>query len=247
MLNYIFICILILLMGSLGGVINYLLHNDKNIKFYHNSYFGSCIIVGIGAAIIVPLFLNTISSNLIRESITDVSKLFILAGFFLLASIFSEKFINSIWKKIIKDVEENKKDINRVNENIAPIIDKETEIDDETEIEELVKMEDDNEKTVDLDINSDSKNLLKILKCLVDGEYTYRSISGIAKSTNLNISYVKKTINSLINRDYVSLMHRQDLISYCITPRGRRRVRVLDTEDSLATGHGGEKYGDHRL
>lgn len=51
----------------------------------------------------------------------------------MLASIFSEKFINSIWKGIIKDVEENKKDIKKVNENISPIIDKETETDEETE------------------------------------------------------------------------------------------------------------------
>lgn len=59
MLHYIFICILILLMRSLGGVINYLLHNenDKSIKFYHDPYFGSCIVVGIGHLFLYHYFL----------------------------------------------------------------------------------------------------------------------------------------------------------------------------------------------
>ena len=78
--------------GALGGVVNYFL-NRKNDP--EGSSIGKSITVGIGAALLVPLFLNMISSNLtemIRGSSTtpaDLSKILVFAGFCLIAAISS--------------------------------------------------------------------------------------------------------------------------------------------------------------
>src|SRR5437899_1806340 len=85
--------------GVLGGVINYFItdtNQEKPLRWWQH------VIVGIGAAFMVPLFLNMISSGLIdairgTEKIpADPAKLFVLAGFCLVAAVSARAFIRSI-------------------------------------------------------------------------------------------------------------------------------------------------------
>jgi LytS/YehU family sensor histidine kinase len=126
--------------GALGGVVNYFL-NRKNDP--EGSSIGKSITLGIGAAFLVPLFLNMISSNLtemIRGSSTnpaDLSKILVFAGFCLIAAISSTAFIKTLSDRVLKEAQEAKKVARSAEQKasaaqsaIAPIVDREIEEDD---------------------------------------------------------------------------------------------------------------------
>ena len=126
MLTHIQILSLIMLaMGILGGIVNYLLTNDQvyrdllskkeagsnqanqgSIKkmVLKSPTFWTNIVIGISATILVPLFLSTISSTLMDEADKNHLKYFVFAGFCLLAAIFSRKFILSMEEVILGKV-----------------------------------------------------------------------------------------------------------------------------------------------
>lgn len=87
--------------GAFGGFLNYLndfdtIENEKKNKQIRFKY----ILLGIGAAFLIPLFLNMISSDIIRS--TDPADYLIFAGFCLVAAIFSRRFISTIGDRILE-------------------------------------------------------------------------------------------------------------------------------------------------
>lgn len=95
------IILIILFCGCFGGYLNYLhnfdtLEKDNGIKIARLKY----ILLGIGAALLVPAFLKMISSNLATSN--DNNDYLIFAGFCLIAAIFSRRFINTIGERILE-------------------------------------------------------------------------------------------------------------------------------------------------
>lgn len=94
--------------GTFGGVVNYYYYPRKgDIK----NFFPKCIIVGLGASFLVPLFLKLIQSKLFDDlSTQDPKSFFIFGGFCLFASITSFKFISTLSDKVYKELEEVKQE-----------------------------------------------------------------------------------------------------------------------------------------
>lgn len=66
-------------------------------------------IAGIGAALLVPLFLKTVSSGLLTDVLApdaNGESLIVFGGFCLLASISSKKFIESLSEKVLREARE---------------------------------------------------------------------------------------------------------------------------------------------
>lgn len=94
--------------GAMGGFARY--QWDKNEENSRVESWFHFVVMGIAAAFLVPLFLNTISSSLIKETETDPSKFFILIGFCIAASMYAKKFIGSVAEKTLEELKaENKK------------------------------------------------------------------------------------------------------------------------------------------
>jgi tetratricopeptide (TPR) repeat protein len=92
--------------GVAGGLVRY--EWDKFDGGPDRSRF-SYVVLGVGAALMVPLFLNTISSTIIQESRNDHNKVYILIGFCLAASIFAKQFMGSVSSKALELSKEAKK------------------------------------------------------------------------------------------------------------------------------------------
>lgn len=110
-----FILILIVTMivfGSFGGVINYLIVKQKalssNSKMEGIS-LSYCVLLGIAAAFLVPLFLVLMSSNIVERTSGGYVKFLTFAGLCLIAGISSTNFIQtisgSIMNKFIQSTE----------------------------------------------------------------------------------------------------------------------------------------------
>jgi hypothetical protein len=175
--------------GLLGGVTNYFrIESDKKNS---RTFLGN-ILMGISAALLIPLFLNMISSNLIKESAGDNSKLFIFFGFCLIASLSSKAFIQTISERVLSDLKKTKEKVEGLEKDVQPIVSKETETE---EPEENVG----SSLTVrGFGFDEDSK---KVLKSLGDSKYAWRSLKGIVRATGLSEQNTLDSLNWLsLNR-----------------------------------------------
>ncbi len=214
----------IIIFGCFGGVVNYFMKDENELNIY--KFFRS-VFIGLAAAFLVPLFLNMISSNLIAEIDIKKSNLLIFAGFCLIASISSKAFIDSVSKKIINELNNKIKDI---NEEVKPIIEKETETD------EPPKKELGNEEnTSTILFNPNDSKRVKLLRTLYNGKYTYRSLNGIISDLNMNSIVVNKILNHLISNDYVAQITGKNGMRFYITSKGREFINKYDTDDNNNT------------
>jgi tetratricopeptide (TPR) repeat protein len=113
--NIFLILLIILIAGFIGGAINAITQQDSVINTENttesqlNYTFWQCVLMGIGASLLVPLFLETISSNLIHVSRCDPDKYLVIMGFAIVASISSRTFIKNISNVALKNSEEAKR------------------------------------------------------------------------------------------------------------------------------------------
>lgn len=94
--------------GVLGGIVNLALNETSRDKWYWS------IVAGIGAALLIPLFLRTVSSKLLSDLLKQTSEsssddYFVLFGFCLLAALSSRAFIETLSKKVLNSLEEGQK------------------------------------------------------------------------------------------------------------------------------------------
>lgn len=94
--------------GILGGIANYFLA-ERHAEFAWRDLFKYSVL-GVVAALMVPLFLNMISSNLLDLARTRPINLFVFAGFCLIAVIFSRRFLENLSAKLIQQVSQIRKE-----------------------------------------------------------------------------------------------------------------------------------------
>lgn len=104
--------------GVLGGAINTILSRSLPLKDGEPPLpgLGAHIVLGVGAALIIPLFLSMISSGLVGDlakgnELTPelFAKLLVLVGFCLLAAISSRAFLQSMTQRLLREVAEAKR------------------------------------------------------------------------------------------------------------------------------------------
>lgn len=102
--------LVILIAGLVGGWARYRLDRDAweaSEPKGRKPSFHSCAIIGVIGSFLVPLFLNMISSTLIKDTNGDIfkgSNLFVLIGFCLIAAIFAKRFMWMIANKAFQEV-----------------------------------------------------------------------------------------------------------------------------------------------
>ncbi len=208
-------------MGCFGGIINYLLIPRSKLNNFVELI--KSVVFGLGAACLVPLFLNTISSTLIIEAESNYSKLLVFSGFCLIASIFSKSFIFSISKKVLKDLEEKQENITRNLENVQ-----ESVIQIKDEIQPVIEKESEpyeysiDEKTVIfVDVNDKE---LSILKKLAEGTYTYRSMKNLSKELNLPEKTLEYYAGKLTAKRLVNIVFKERSKMIAINNNGRQLI-----------------------
>ncbi|MBO9548066.1 YEATS-associated helix-containing protein [Pseudomonas sp.] len=180
--------------GAVGGFAGHLLYGGgwgwgaaKNI------------LLGICAAFMVPLFLNTISSTLIRDILSsadlDASKYLIFIGFCLIASISAQKFIRLMSTNIIKELQEVKEKAEDAQSKAKTALDA-TESTIEPEVGPLTP--EDEKAFSDLDATTQN-----VLVHLLDGPYTMRSATGLAQELNLQVELVNRALQTLQSKSFV--------------------------------------------
>lgn len=192
--------------GILGGYTNYLvvkedlskdMDNSDNLKTINRNLWKKSLYLGVSAALLVPLFLTTISSSILDFNSTyPLKNYFIFGGFCLLAAISSKRFIEDVYSRIIK-AENEAKAANAKAEEAQEVV-KDLE-DHNTEVNE-----DDSEKL--LESLRSIKTLLhapkieevvKVVDAFIKSKYAFRTISGVAKEAKLSVNEVERILSWL--------------------------------------------------
>ena len=93
---------IMLFTGILGGAANYFM-SDRNSSVSGKDFL-KYVVLGIVAALTVPLFLNMISSDLLAAAKSRPIDLFTFAGFCLLFVLFSRRFVESAAAKLLQQL-----------------------------------------------------------------------------------------------------------------------------------------------
>ncbi|WP_347332358.1 YEATS-associated helix-containing protein [Marinimicrobium locisalis] len=221
MANHIFILAAVMsIAGVFGGLINYYQLTQEHED---DAALPRCIVLGIGAAFLVPVILFFVQSDLITEIRDDPSRLLIYTGFCLIVAIASRLVLTSTPKRILREaqvartqVEEMQHELRIMQEEVLPLLDTETE--QETDLDDNAGPMEPEE----LDIAAS-----KVLRTLGVGRHIYRSMAGVCREAGADEATIQKSLNVLVNRQLAGKLNTRKGVRWYLTERGRRALDIM--------------------
>ena len=223
------IALVMLLAGALGGIVNYFLadpEQEKRLVWWQH------VLVGVTASFMVPLFLNMISGDLIdkirgtADKAGDYSKLFVLAGFCLVAAVSSRAFIRSLSEKVLQEMKKKVEAVSKTAEKavekaesanvqataafadatearqaVAPFVEEEAsapEIEDSLSPREVISLQ---RALIPPEIPS--KDEVSVLRAIRESGLSLRSMTGISNDSSLPKSAVNAVISRLLSKGLI--------------------------------------------
>lgn len=192
--------------GLLGGLVNY--WGALQVREENEAHpLLKRISAGLAASFVVPLFLNMISSSLVADSREEPLKLLVIAGFCIVAAIFSRTFLESISRRVLNQVEQLDRDQRSLREDVEPVIVKEQE----PTTEELSTVSRAHLDPCDKDV----------LEALANPKWSMRSLNGIMKETGLGESEAKASLARLCDGGLVRKNTKNHKAWWWLTSEGR--------------------------
>ena len=218
--------------GCIGGLINSFLTDPKTenaLPWWQH------IVIGVGAAFMIPVFLNMISSKLIADikpppmEPSNVANLLILGGFCLVAAVSSRAFIRSLTDRVLQDVSAAKKVANEAKQEAEDAKKLAVNAEGIAVLSVPSDIADDPVSLVESTVSSISSPKpelaepeTKTLDAMVNGNTPMRSVSGISAHTGLPKNQINAAITALIAKELVAQsVNKEGQLRWYATPAGR--------------------------
>lgn len=206
-----------LVAGVFGGLINFYLLNQDNRD---TTGMIRCVVVGVGAAFLVPVLLDLVGSSIVDQSRNDPSQLLIYTGLCLIAAIASRVVVTNKIDRTLQaadtaklEVEDLRIQVRQLQLSLFPLIETETEMD-SAQVEEGDLLD-------GLDVAA-----TQVLKALGTGRYIFRTQDSLLKDLELVDSDVIKSLNILMNTGLTGKVNSSWGLRWHLTERGRRLVEM---------------------
>lgn len=191
--------------GVFGGLVNYYINFKQEST---DASMVKSVVIGLGASSLVPVFLNMISSDLVKTSGEDPGRLLVFFGFCVLAAVSSRAFIRSLSEKVLREL---RQEVDDVKEEVKPLIEKETESENgEESISEI------SESAL-----RDNPDYLRVLKALDSRRYSFRSVTGVSQETAIDAARVRQVLDDLTAKGLAAQTTGKRGIRWYITKAGR--------------------------
>jgi hypothetical protein len=195
MTRYNIILLLVAMIGSgvLGGAANYLLLHKDDPEYAKRS---RSFVLGLVASLLAPLFLKTFSSDMV-DKISNIRygsgvpfDFFVFTSFCLLVAIFSRTFAETVAKRLAAEVEKAKRESEQAQaraivaeekaREVEPVL--RHEIDLRTEPLPEAARNSIPASLQDLPVDHNDQELLR---ALLAGQYSYRTVSSLAEEVKI--------------------------------------------------------------
>jgi len=196
--------------GLLGGTANYYMEQANGAGFRKS------VLLGLTAAATVPLFLKTVSSELMKECLEgNAVSYFVFFGFCTIAAIFSSKFLQSLGDKLLQEIKEVKQKQEDLTETTDALVSQNSDPS-ETDIPVIpTPGAGDGSEFESFKPGDSSKSAApapseeqKVLAMLQNSRFAFRTVEGIAKDAGMDLGSVKSRLLELETRGKVKKTRR---------------------------------------
>ncbi len=203
-----------LIAGVFGGLINFYLLNQDNKD---TTSMLRCVVVGIGAAFLVPVVLDLVGSGIVTQSQSDPGQLLIYTGLCLIAAIASRVVVSNTVDRTLQaanaakdEVSELQVQVRQLQLALQPLLETETEM-------ERAATEDEQFVLDDLDVAA-----TQVLKALGTGRYIFRTQESLLKELELAEQDVMKSLNILQGKGLAGKVNSSWGLRWHLSEKGRR-------------------------
>ena len=215
------ILLIMVLAGVLGGIANYFLSDRQNDTGRRD--WAKFLILGVIAALTVPLFLNMISSNLLEAARTRPVDFFVFAGFCLIYVVASRRVFENVANKLMGQMDQMRREMGQIKqqrqevpvpvavpareEPTAPVVEAPASIKPEAVRESL------------------SYNDIEILRALAEDSYVYGNLVGLTDKTGLARDLVSTRLTVLKNFGIIETrINEKNVLHWFVTPKGKQML-----------------------
>ena len=217
--SYMLIILLIMIAaGVLGGVANYFLRDRQQESSPQD--WAKYSILGVIAALTVPLFLNMISSNLLEAARTRSVDFFVFAGFCLIYVVASRRVFENAANKLLGQVDQMKREMVQIKQQRQEValsaLREEPAVAADTPLPavkpEVIK-------------ESLSYNDIEILRALSEDSYVYGNLAGLTDKTGLARDLVSSRLTVLKSLGLIETrINDKNVLHWFVSPKGKQML-----------------------
>ena len=229
--SYMLMILLIMIAaGILGGVANYFL--SERAPDSSRRDWGKYPILGVIAALTVPLFLNMISSNLLEAARTRPVDFFVFAGFCLIYVVASRRLVENVANKLLGQMDQMKREMVQIKqkqqETPPPVVREEPLLATESQPAQaaaVVKPEQIRESL--------SYNDIEIIRALAEESYVYGNLVGLTDKTGLAREMVSTRLTVLKNLGVIETrINEKNVLHWYVSSKGKQMLGdILSGQD----------------
>lgn len=209
--SYMLIILLIMIAaGVLGGVANYFLRDRQQESSPQD--WAKYSILGVIAALTVPLFLNMISSTLLEGARTKPIDYYVFAGFCLLYVVASRRLFENMVQRLMGQIDQVRRDVGQIRQQqrdepvIVPL---------KSEAEPAKAVEPDPREAL-------SYNDVEILRALADGNFVYGNLVSICETTGLSRELVSQRLTVMKAMGVIETrINEKNVLHWFVSTRGK--------------------------
>lgn len=218
--------------GLLGGIANFFL-NERDT---HTPWLtaGKYMVLGVVAALTVPLFLNMMSSHLLEATRLKSSELFVFAGFCLLYVVVSRRFFENIAAHLTRQVEQVRREVKQLQLSGDRAVSSAASFAAPRAPEAEPAAEAAPASVVELPRNAVSYGDIELMRAVAEGNAIYGANTGLATKTTLPKDQVAPRLAALKAMGLIeSRIDERNVVRWYLTHKGRSLLDGITAAASL--------------
>lgn len=220
-ISLLIICAILVTMGILGGLANYFLRDRQN-DGERNDWI-KYPVLGVVAALTVPLFLNMISSTLLEGARSRPVDYFVVAGFCLLYVVASRRLFENMANKLLSQLDQVKGDVRQLKERKPePVVMP-------APVKEPVEVREPRPDPKD----ALSYNDVELLRAVADDCYVYGNLAALEDKTGLARDVISQRLTILKNQGIIETrINEKNVLHWFVSNKGRQMLaEILGQEE----------------
>jgi len=211
--------------GILGGIANHFLSEREGTMQRSPTRH---VVLGVVAALTVPLFLNMLSSHMIEATRLKASELFVFAGFCLIYVVMSRRLFDNLAGHLLRQMEMVRKDVRHLQDSGERAPAGAPPRPAEAAAGEAPA------SVVELPRNAVSYGDIELMRAVGDGNVIYGSVSGLANRTSLAREQVAPRLAALKAMGLIeSKIDDRNVVRWHLTPKGKSLMDGIQAAASL--------------